>query len=131
MVRLATGLPVDHRATRARGKNKMAKATKKPAKMTKAALLQTIADALGETTTRKQVKLAYETLVGIGAAQLKKSGEFVLPGLVKLKVVKKAARPARKGINPFTKEPTTFAAKPASKAIKARPVKALKDAIAE
>ncbi|MFM2154091.1 MAG: hypothetical protein RL199_2526, partial [Pseudomonadota bacterium] len=40
------------------------------------------------------------------------------------------ARPARQGINPFTKEPTTFPAKPASKAVRVRPVKALKDVIA-
>jgi hypothetical protein len=54
----------------------------------------------------------------------------VIPGLVKLLVVKKPATKARKGINPFTKEPTVFKAKPARKVIKARPVKAAKDAIA-
>jgi hypothetical protein len=37
---------------------------------------------------------------------------------------------ARKGINPFTKEPTIFKAKPARKVIRARPVKAVKDAVA-
>jgi hypothetical protein len=45
-------------------------------------------------------------------------------------VVKKPATKARKGINPFTKEPTVFKAKPARKVVKARPVKAAKDAIA-
>jgi hypothetical protein len=44
-------------------------------------------------------------------------------------VVKKPARPAREGINPFTKEKQMFAAKPASKAVRARPVKAVKDAV--
>jgi DNA-binding protein HU-beta len=39
-------------------------------------------------------------------------------------------RPARKGINPFTKQEQTFAAKPASKTVRARPVKAVKDAVA-
>ena len=34
------------------------------------------------------------------------------------------------GINPFTKEPTVFKAKPARKVIKGRPVKAVKDAVA-
>jgi DNA-binding protein HU-beta len=43
--------------------------------------------------------------------------------------VKKPARPARKGINPFTKVEQTFAAKPASKSGRARPVKAIKDAV--
>jgi hypothetical protein len=43
--------------------------------------------------------------------------------------VKKPAKPARKGINPFTKQEQTFAAKPASKSVRARPVKAIKDAV--
>jgi nucleoid DNA-binding protein len=37
--------------------------------------------------------------------------------------------PERTGINPFTKEPTVFKAKPARKVVKARPVKALKDSV--
>ena len=45
-------------------------------------------------------------------------------------VTKKPAAKARKGINPFTKEETTFKAKPARKVIKGRPVKAAKDAVA-
>jgi len=44
-------------------------------------------------------------------------------------VVKKPARPAREGINPFTGQKQKFAAKPASKAVRARPVKAVKDAV--
>ncbi len=35
----------------------------------------------------------------------------------------------RKGINPFTKEPTLFKAKPARKIVRARPVKAAKAAV--
>jgi DNA-binding protein HU-beta len=45
------------------------------------------------------------------------------------RLVKKAATKARKGINPFTKEPTIFKAKPARKIIRARPVKAAKDTV--
>jgi hypothetical protein len=48
----------------------------------------------------------------------------------KFVVIKKPATKARKGINPFTKEPTIFKAKPARKVIRARPVKAVKDAVA-
>jgi hypothetical protein len=54
---------------------------------------------------------------------------FFVPGFAKFVVIKKPATKARKGINPFTKEPTVFKAKPARKIIKARPVKAAKDAI--
>ena len=60
---------------------------------------------------------------------MKKNGVFVLPGFAKFVVVKKPAVKERKGINPFTKEPMTFKAKPARKVLKARPVKAAKDAL--
>ncbi len=98
--------------------------------MTKTALHQAVADTLGDGASKKEVKTVLDTLVSIAHQELKKTGLFVLPGFAKFVVVKKPARPARKGINPFTKEPTVFAAKPASKSVKARPVKAIKDAIA-
>ena len=60
----------------------------------------------------------------------KKTGAFFVPGFAKFVVIKKPATKARKGINPFTKEPTIFKAKPARKIIRARPVKAVKDAVA-
>ena len=109
----------------------MAKAKSSARKsLSKSALLQALTEAVRGDTTRKQVKAVIESLTQIGHRELKKSGLFVLPGFAKFVVVKRPARPARKGINPFTKEPTVFAAKPASKAVKARPVKAIKDAIA-
>ena len=98
--------------------------------LTKSALLQAVVDSVGESATRKQVKAVFETLLDVGHAHLKKSGLFVLSSFAKFVVVKKPAHPARNGINPFTKEPTTVAAKPASKDVKARPIKAIKDAIA-
>jgi DNA-binding protein HU-beta len=98
--------------------------------MSKGALLQAIAETVGEAVTKKQVKTVVEALTEVAYKELKKGGLFVLPGFAKFVVVKRPARPARKGINPFTKEPTVFAAKPASKAVKARPVKVIKDAVA-
>jgi nucleoid DNA-binding protein len=53
-----------------------------------------------------------------------------LPGLAKVKVVKKPATKARKGINPFTKEEVMFKAKPARKVVKVLALKALKDIVA-
>jgi len=108
----------------------MAKSTaakKKP--LSKSAILQAVTDALGEEISRKQVRQVVETLVDVGHKELKKNGIFVLPGFAKFVVVKKPARPAREGINPFTKEKQMFAAKPASKSVRARPVKAVKDAV--
>lgn len=95
--------------------------------LSKTALIQTIADDL--EMTRKDVKAVLETLATVGYKEMKKNGEFLLPGFAKFVVVKKPATKARKGINPFTKEPTVFKAKPARKTIKARPVKAAKDAV--
>ena len=58
----------------------------------------------------------------------KGAGTFMLPGLFKITVTKVPAKPARKGINPFTGEPATFKAKPATVKVKVRPMKKLKDA---
>ena len=65
----------------------------------------------------------------MGYQELKKNGAFFLPGFAKFVVIKKPATKARNGINPFTKEPTVFKAKPARKIVRARPVKAAKDAV--
>jgi nucleoid DNA-binding protein len=99
-------------------------------KLSKSALIQAVVEKLGEDVSRKDVKSVLEALTEIGHKELKKIGLFVLPGFAKFVVVKKPARPARKGINPFTKEPTVFAAKPASKTVRARAIKAIKDAVA-
>lgn len=79
--------------------------------------------------SRKQVQAVLDELTEIVEGHISKRGcgEFVMPGLFKIVTVKKPARKARKGINPFTGEETTFAAKPASTAIKIRPLKKLKE----
>lgn len=56
-------------------------------------------------------------------------GEFVIPGLLKLRAVKKPATKDRPGINPFTKQAITIKGKPASKKIRASALKALKDLV--
>ncbi len=95
--------------------------------MSKSELIQKIAD---ETSlAKKDVKAVVELLAGVGYAELKKAGAFLLPGFAKFIVVKKPATPERTGVNPFTKEPTVFKAKPARKTLKVRPVKAAKDAV--
>jgi DNA-binding protein HU-beta len=98
--------------------------------LSKSEVLNAIGEAVGEEVSRKHVKQVVETLVTVGHKELLKNGIFVLHGFAKFVVVKKPAKPARKGINPFTKQEQTFAAKPASKAVRARPVKAVKDAVA-
>jgi DNA-binding protein HU-beta len=95
--------------------------------ISKSELIQKVADAV--SLPKKDVKAVIEQLASVGYKELKKSGAFVLPGFAKFIVVKKPATPERSGINPFTKEPTVFKAKPARKILKVRPVKAAKDAV--
>ena len=97
--------------------------------MSKSELIEKLAESSGDSVSKRDVKGVMEALAAIGHKELKRTGAFVVPGLVKFVVIKKAATKARKGINPFTKEPTIFKAKPARKVIKARPVKAAKDAV--
>lgn len=107
----------------------MAKSPSKKS-ISKSEILNAVVDSVGEEVSRKHVKQIVEALTEIGHKELKKNGIFVLPGFAKFVVVKKPARPAREGINPFTGQKQMFAAKPASKAVRARPVKAIKDAVA-
>jgi len=91
-----------------------------------------ILNQISETTEvpKKQVQAVLDELTNVIAAHLKKRGgcgDFVLPGLMKITTVKKPARKARKGVNPFTGEETTFKAKPASVQVKIRPLKKLKE----
>ena len=95
--------------------------------MSKTELVQAIADDV--ELSKKDVKAVLESLAMVGYKEMKKAGEFMLPGFAKFVVVKKPATKERKGINPFTKEPTVFMAKPARKVLKVRPVKAAKDAV--
>ena len=76
--------------------------------------------------SRKQVTAVFDSLNGQIKKSLRSGGLFTVPGLLKLKVVKKPATKAREGINPFTKEKMVFKAKPASKKVRALPLKPLK-----
>ena len=96
-------------------------------RMSKAQFINTFAEKTG--MNKKQASATLDTLNAIAIEQLGRSGELVIPGLVKLNVAVKPATPERPGINPFTKQPIIFKAKPARKIIKAHPVKALKDAL--
>ena len=91
----------------------------------KSQIVQEIADIT--SVARKEVGKMLEHLEDIIARHLspKGPGEFVLPGILKINAIKKPAKKARKGINPFTGEEVMFKAKPASTAVKVRPLKKL------
>jgi nucleoid DNA-binding protein len=97
--------------------------------MTKSALIETVTSELGDGYTKKQVVAVLEALTEVAHKELKKTGSFTLPGFAKFVVSKKPATAAREGVNPFTKQPITIPAKPASKKVRARPMKAIKDAV--
>jgi nucleoid DNA-binding protein len=96
---------------------------------TKSEIFANIAEDTG--LTKKDVSAVFESLAG----QIKKNlgsrgpGLFALPGLMKMRVVKKPATKARKGVNPFTGQEMMFKAKPASKVVKVAALKGLKDMV--
>jgi nucleoid DNA-binding protein len=112
------------------------KTAKKPAKrkvtavqkpMTKAAMVNEIAENTG--LTKKNVSGVLEELGILIERHVKKrsAGQFTLPGLLKIEVKQKKATKARKGVNPFTGEEMTIKAKPARRVVKIRPLKGLKE----
>ena len=79
--------------------------------------------------SRKAVSGVFDALNGVIKKSLRSHGLFTLPGLAKLKVVKKPATKAREGVNPFTGEKMMFKAKPASKKVRAMTLKNLKNMV--
>lgn len=98
-------------------------------RMNKSQFVATLAEKSG--LSKNQATSALETINAMVAQQLGKRGpgEILIPGLLKLSIVDKPATPKHEGINPFTKEPMTYAARAARKVIRIRALKALKDAI--
>lgn len=107
---------------------KKANAVKAP--MSKSAIMEEIGQNTG--LTRKQVSSVFDELTSVMERHVKKGGvgQFTFPGIMKVEVKRKPATKARKGINPFTGEETTFKAKPARNVVKIRPLKKLKDMVA-
>ncbi|BAU49874.1 DNA-binding protein [Sulfurifustis variabilis] len=104
----------------------MATAGKKPT--TKSEIFAYIAEKTN--LKRKDVVGVFDALQDLIERDLKKGPGIVnLAGLMKIKVVNKPAVPARKGINPFTKEEVLFKAKPARNVVKIQPLKTLKDMV--
>jgi len=91
--------------------------------------------AVGEKSavSKKEVSAVFDAMNEVVAKELGKGGpgEVVIPGMLKLDVIVKPATLERPGINPFTKQPTVFKAKPERKLIKVRVLKGLKDALGE
>ena len=98
-------------------------------RMNKTQFVSTLAEKSG--LDKKQTESALDAINAIVAHQLGKGGpgQVLIPGLLSMNIIKKPATPQYEGVNPFTKEPMTYKAKPARRAIKIKALKALKDAI--
>lgn len=110
---------------------------KKPAAIQEKYSKTSILNAISENTglSKKEVSSVLDELTGIIERHLRKKGvgEFTLPGLLKIKTVKKPARPARKNVpNPFKPgELMDIPKKPASTRVKILPLKKLKEFAAD
>jgi nucleoid DNA-binding protein len=102
------------------------KAAAKPT--TKSETLNFIADKTG--LSKKDVGSVFDSLAALMKRDLKRGpGVYTVPGLMKVKVVRKPATKARKGTNPFTGEEMMFKAKPARNVVKVLALKNLKDMV--
>ncbi|RKR29640.1 DNA-binding protein [Acidovorax sp. 93] len=94
----------------------------------KTTLIAHLADQAGvEPKATKAVLAALEATI-LGSVHKKGSGEFTLPGLMKIGLQQIPAKKKRFGKDPFTGEERWFPAKPAAVKIKTRALKKLKDA---
>jgi len=102
---------------------------KSPKGRTKSEMFKQLAEAT--SLSRKQIAALFDSLAQIIKDDLGKKGPGIctIPGLLKIKRVHRPAKPAREGINPFTKQPTTFKAQPARNVVKAQPLKSLKEMV--
>lgn len=106
-------------------KDNPSSADQKP--MTKSQIVRQLAEE--NQLTQGQVNGVFDSLEKLMKKQLGRRGPgvFNVPGLLKIRVVKKPATKSRKGVNPFTGEQITIKAKPARRAIKVTALKRLKE----
>ncbi|VVC76367.1 DNA-binding protein HU 1 [Aquicella siphonis] len=98
--------------------------------LSKSGMIKTITDVT--CLAKKDVVSVLDCFTQVIEKHVKSGGPgvFVMPGLMKISVVKKPARPARKGVNPFTGEEIMIKARPAYKAVKIKALKKLKEMVA-
>jgi len=98
-------------------------------KMTKSQLFANLAESTG--LSKAEITSVFDSLEVLIAGSVQKNGfgEFTLPGLLKITTKNIPAKPARKGVpNPFKPgELMDTKAKPATRQVKVRPLKKLKD----
>jgi len=98
-------------------------------KMTKTGILNELAQRTD--LSRKQVDSVLNELESLIERHIKKRsvGEFTLPGLLKVRAVKRPATKRRMGRNPATGQEIVIAAKPATTRVRVTPLKRLKEMV--
>lgn len=119
-------------AAASKSASKKAPAAKAPTvkdPMSKSGIISAITDMT--TLAKRDVVAVLDSFSQLIEAHIKSRGpgKFVMPGMLKISVVKKPARAARKGINPFTGEEIMIKARPAYKVVKVKPLKKLKEMV--
>jgi len=102
---------------------------KKSKQRSKAEIYTKLAETSG--LSKKQIASVFDSLSELIKNDLGKKGPglFVVPGLLKIKVVRKPATKATRKINPFTKQMQDYPAKPARNVVKALALKTLKEMV--
>lgn len=130
-IRAAARRPAAKKGAAKKAAPKKAAASKGPVttKMTKTAILNEIAGATD--LTRKQVDAVIEELEALIKRHINKKGvgEFTLPGLLKVRAVKRPATKKRVGRNPATGAEIMIPAKPASIRVRVAALKRLKEMV--
>ena len=103
--------------------------SKTPKGMSKSEVYSALAENSG--MSKAQVAEFFDSLTALIGKNIGTGGPgvFTIPGLLKIKVVRKPATPERTGINPFTKQETVFKAKPARNVVKLQALKPLKSLV--
>jgi nucleoid DNA-binding protein len=98
-------------------------------KMTKTGILNELAERT--SLSRKQVDTVLGELESLIERHIKKRavGEFTLPGLLKIRSVKRPATKKRMGRNPATGQEIVIPAKPATTRVRVTPLKRLKEMV--
>ena len=123
----STGKPAKKTAPKASTAPKKAATVSVKDPLSKGGIIKAVMDMTG--LGKKEVVATLDGFSKVIELHVKSRGpgKFTMPGLLKISVVKKPARPARKGVNPFTGEEVMFKAKPAHKVVKIKALKKLKE----
>jgi len=106
----------------------MAKGPEKKKPMTKSQILSGLAEAT--ELSKKEIEKVFDALAAMINDNIRKTDDvFVMPGLLKIRNVRKKATKPRQGVNPKTGEAIEIPARPATNVVKVSALKSLKEMV--